>query len=283
MSLLETAQVLRGVALHSQARPLERPMRQRSAGTAGASLPREAPSAETAVQAPARVDEIHERAHREGFERGLDEGRASGFEVGLAAGREEGHAAGREEGLAAGREEGLASGREEGLAAGREAGEAAVREARRDELARLAGVVRQAADQVARRIEQAEEDMLELVFEIVCRIAGDSAITRDGARRLVKHSIAQLAGSPLVSVRMHAQDVAQLRGDAELAAMLDAAAKDDVKWLADERVQLGGCLLESASGTLDATLETQLQRLRDTLLATRRARTPGTSQGSEAC
>jgi flagellar biosynthesis/type III secretory pathway protein FliH len=34
-------------------------------------------------------------------------------------------------------------------------------------------------------------------------------------------------------------------------------------------VKWGGCVLEGASGNLDARLETQMQRLRDTLLAAR--------------
>ncbi|MEN9868607.1 MAG: hypothetical protein RL748_4197, partial [Pseudomonadota bacterium] len=38
----------------------------------------------------------------------------------------------------------------------------------------------------------------------------------------------------------------------------------------DASIKLGGCLLESTVGTLDARLETQLQRLRDSLLQVRR-------------
>ena len=41
--------------------------------------------------------------------------------------------------------------------------------------------------------------------------------------------------------------------------------------VADERVELGGCLIETDGGTLDGRLETQLKRLRDTLLDAARA------------
>ncbi len=44
-----------------------------------------------------------------------------------------------------------------------------------------------------------------------------------------------------------------------------------VELLADERVELGGCLIETGGGTLDGRLETQLKRLRDTLLGAARA------------
>jgi flagellar biosynthesis/type III secretory pathway protein FliH len=40
--------------------------------------------------------------------------------------------------------------------------------------------------------------------------------------------------------------------------------------LSDDRVLLGGCLIETSGGTLDGRLETQMQQLRDTLLAARR-------------
>ena len=40
--------------------------------------------------------------------------------------------------------------------------------------------------------------------------------------------------------------------------------------VADDSIALGGCLLETARGGLDARLETQVQRLRELLLAARR-------------
>jgi flagellar assembly protein FliH len=43
-----------------------------------------------------------------------------------------------------------------------------------------------------------------------------------------------------------------------------------IELVADERVELGGCLIETSSGTLDGRLETQLQRLCDTLASVAR-------------
>jgi flagellar assembly protein FliH len=42
-----------------------------------------------------------------------------------------------------------------------------------------------------------------------------------------------------------------------------------VEIAADDRVELGGCLLETPSGTLDSRLEVQLANLRRTLLEAR--------------
>ena len=51
--------------------------------------------------------------------------------------------------------------------------------------------------------------------------------------------------------------------------LLEGGNASGVELVADEQVKLGGCVLEGASGNLDARLETQLQRLRDTLLRAR--------------
>ena len=51
--------------------------------------------------------------------------------------------------------------------------------------------------------------------------------------------------------------------------LLEDGSASEVELVADEQVKWGGCVLEGTSGNLDARLETQLQRLRDTLLRAR--------------
>jgi len=281
MGKLAGAGVLRNVVLDPRPRVLEPAGRahpgaaeQGNAMTApfdAAQTP--APSDPAQARAPFAFDDEHAAARRDGYAAGVEEGRAAGFEAGrdsgFAAGHEEGHAAG----LAAGHAEGHAAGHEAGLAAGREVAEEAVRESHRALLVRLDGVVRSAEQQVGRRVEEAEDDMVELVFATVCRIAGELALSRAGVRGMLRHAIAQLAEGPLVAVRVHGQDLALLRGEADFPAALERpGGPRDVQWIADERIELGGCRLEAATGTLDLALETQLARLRETLLEARRAR-----------
>jgi flagellar assembly protein FliH len=274
MDKLAGALVLRNVVLDPRSRVLERVARARwNAVAAVDAMPVPVEPAAPVLG----IDAAHAAARREGYATGIEEGRAAGLEAGresgFAVGHEEGHGAGREAGFAAGHAEGYAAGHEAGLGAGSRAAEEAVREAHRVSLERLAGIVLAAEQQVARRLEQSEDDMVELVFATVCRIAGELAVSRAGVRGMLRHSIAQLADGPLVAVRVHEQDLAVLRGDADFPAALERpGGPRDVQWVADERVELGGCRLESATGTLDLTLETQLARLRDTLLETRRAR-----------
>ena len=51
--------------------------------------------------------------------------------------------------------------------------------------------------------------------------------------------------------------------------LLEDGSATEVELVADTQVKWGGCVIEGASGNLDARLETQMQRLRDTLLNAR--------------
>jgi flagellar assembly protein FliH len=52
---------------------------------------------------------------------------------------------------------------------------------------------------------------------------------------------------------------------------LGPSPEPKVEVVADERVALGGCIIETSGGTLDARLEVQLQQLVDTLTRARHA------------
>jgi flagellar assembly protein FliH len=273
MDKLARAHVLRNLALDPRSRALPSATRARHVPAA---LDAVAVPPDLSIPGPAPA-EAWEAAHRDGYAAGLEEGRAAGFEAGreagFASGHDEAQAAGRKSGLEAGHAEGYEAGREAGIAAGREAAEEAVRESHRAALERLEAIVHSAERDVARRVEQSEDDVVELVFAAVCRIVGELAVTRAGVRGMVRHAIAELSEGPLVAVRLHEQDLALLRGEADFPSALERpGGPKGVQWIADERIELGGCRLEAMDGTLDVALETQLARLRDALLETRRAR-----------
>lgn len=125
-------------------------------------------------------------------------------------------------------------------------------------------------------LQDAEEDMLSLVFEAVCRITGEQAVSRDGARAMLQRTVQAWHGRRPLSVHMHPDDLDALQSDAPLRQMLSAsgftAERQTLRWVADPEVQLGGCLLRSEEGALDARLEVQLQALRASLAQTREVR-----------
>lgn len=261
--------VLRGVLLAGEARPLARPVREAVPlrplpGVPAASATPLAPIAVRSAEA-----EEDGAARRQAYQDGFDEGRRLGEAAGRADGLRAGQAEGREEGL----RQGLEQGRQQGHAEGVEQGRATLREAEQAqaELQRtLAERVRQldallaaVPAQVAQRLEQCEPEMLGLCFDALAQVLGQSG--SEGARALVRQALAQSRARGSVTVRVHPRDLEAVRGDASLASA--AGPESQVHWLADERVQLGGCVIASPEGGLDARLETQLARLAALLAA----------------
>ncbi|WP_158534226.1 FliH/SctL family protein [Paracidovorax avenae] len=158
--------------------------------------------------------------------------------------------------------------------------EAQERQSAAQEVARRAERLEQLAGQLAqewtRFLQGAEDDMLDIVFEAVCRITGDRAVTRDGARELLVLSLEAWHGRHPLNVHLHPDDAAMLKEDAltleALASRGFDAGRESVRWVADPEVRMGGCLLRSAEGALDARLERQLQALASRLAETRAGR-----------
>ncbi len=174
-------------------------------------------------------------------------------------------------------------------------GEAQQRQSAAQEVARRTERLEQLAGQLAqewtRFLQGAEDDMLDVIFEAVCRIAGDRAVTRDGAREMLARSLEAWHGRHPLSVHLHPDDAAILKEDAATLEVLASrgfdAGRERVRWVADPEVRMGGCLLRSAEGALDARLERQLQALAARLAEARAGRRQqaagaGGSVGGEA-
>lgn len=133
-----------------------------------------------------------------------------------------------------------------------------------------AGRLEALADSFARQAGDlatlAEDEMVALAFEAVCRVLGTHAASRDGVRAQLLHAIEAWESSEPVTLCLHPDDAALLDSDSELATRLRGALPRLLKWQADPQVELGGCMLKSAQGALDARLETQIEALRDSIL-----------------
>jgi flagellar assembly protein FliH len=75
-----------------------------------------------------------------------------------------------------------------------------------------------------------------------------------------------------VVVRLHPGDCAALRNGGK-GLFPGKNGRGKVELVADEEVSLGGCILETSGGSLDARIETQIERLRDSLLKVRQGKT----------
>ncbi|MDN8618014.1 FliH/SctL family protein [Variovorax ginsengisoli] len=123
--------------------------------------------------------------------------------------------------------------------------------------------------QIEARLAEAEDDTLGLAFEVVCRVLGEEAVRPDRLRSQFARAIEGLRNRQLVAVHLHPEDLAALERNGGLSDL--CAGAPGIRWVASSAVVLGGCILESPEGGLDARFETQLQALRD-LLQDSRAR-----------
>ena len=114
---------------------------------------------------------------------------------------------------------------------------------------------------LAGHIEGLEDVVVEIAFAAVCKLLGDSAFTEGGTRGLVREAMRGITAKEGLVVRVSPADHRAL-----------APGQDPrVELVADERVALGGCIVETADGTLDARLEVQLQQLVGALTRARQA------------
>ena len=203
--------------------------------------------AAAAQKAAAEQTQAVEQAYREGLEAGREEVRQSGFEKGL----------------------------QQGLVQGREAGAIEVqreKETLHAAMARQSGLLdqlvqslkTQTAQHLMQRLETAEDEMVSLCHAAIGRLLGEHALDAEIIIGAVRRAMGECCGDTLeslLSVHVHPDDLALLQADAGLARWLADKDGGRVVWRADGEVTLGGCVVRSTHGSLDARLETQLEAL----------------------
>ena len=171
----------------------------------------------------------------------------------IAGAREEGYAAGLAQGLEKGRAEGTAQGKaqahaewNERLAALQSAWGAA-----------LEGFVRERENLLA----AARVDVLRLALNIAQRvtrrqIAGDNTVVLDQVTRVLE----MLSRPTRLKIRVHPEDEAACR-DALPGLMQRYAAAEQVEVVSDATLARGSCVAAGASGEIDASITTMLDRI----------------------
>lgn len=192
---------------------------------------------------------------------------------------------GYDEGFAKGVAEGLAQGTEKAMQLALQAAEQAERdlfvqnerlvqelkqEAQADcdaRLAQLDKLIAALAPQIDARVQAAEDDILALCFEVICRLLGEHAPRPEALQAQLKQSTDAMRNGQLVAIHLHPEDLAVLEKAG--VAPAESGERDGVQWIGSNEVVLGGCILQSPEGGLDARFETQLQALRELLQRSR--------------
>lgn len=115
----------------------------------------------------------------------------------------------------------------------------------------------------------AQDGVLEIAFAATTKLLGKVLVTRDGVAALVAEVLKQVMDTHKpVFVRLAAVDYRLLQEDPLWLEHFNSV--HEVQIVADHRVSVGGCIVESKAGLLDARLEVQLTRFMETLLEVRR-------------
>jgi flagellar assembly protein FliH len=111
-------------------------------------------------------------------------------------------------------------------------------------------------------VRAAQDEIVALCFETLCRMLGPHALRPDSVRAQVEALAAQGLAGLDASIHVHPKDAQHL-----LRSAVETAS--GFRWVADSDVTLGGCIVRRAGGGLDARLEAMLETCKDRLLAAR--------------
>jgi flagellar assembly protein FliH len=135
------------------------------------------------------------------------------------------------------------------------------------EITRLRMLVASLSQVLETQIAAVEDVTVAIAFEAICKVLGQNAVTRDGIVAVVRQAATHAIHTEKIMARINPDDLKLLRTTGVLDDTLPSGMP--ISWVSDETVLVGGCVLETDSGELDARLETQIEQLRATITAAR--------------
>ncbi|MCW7540873.1 FliH/SctL family protein [Aquabacterium sp. A7-Y] len=163
------------------------------------------------------------------------------------------------------RQRGRAEGRKEGLELGRKEAAAAEEALRQQALEEVRQVLQRIEAEQGKLLQGLQDDVGEIAFAAVCRILGEHAVTPAAVAGCVTQQLDALPHRGPLTVKLHPRDVQTLQP----WLLSPEGARHALVLCADETLALGGCVIETGHGRHDASLETQLRRLKALLDAHR--------------
>ncbi len=155
-------------------------------------------------------------------------------------------------------QKGFYQGREEGVRLGQEEIKPYVE--------MIEAIVKEWEERKERFFEENELVVVRLAFEIAKKVVHQEiSANPDLILYVVREALKKAAGSQNLTVRLNPQDVAVLeKGKEERLPELKKFERLEI--VADEKIERGGCILETDSGLLDAQLAVQLKKIEEALL-----------------
>ena len=107
--------------------------------------------------------------------------------------------------------------------------------------------------------------VIQMVFELSTKvIKQEIEVNREVTLSLVRNALRRVVDATTLRIRVHADDLETIRTNrADLLTLVDGA--NHVEIIEDRRVSLGGCIIETNAGSIDARIETQLETVSEAL------------------
>lgn len=186
-------------------------------------------------------------------------GHANGYASGASGARGPGsHGATLSNELDRLREAARAEGYAAGLAAGREAG--------RTQIEHEAARVRALADAACARWDDAQAQLASQVLDLALHVArkvlhADARVRREALLAVVQEALHGLVdAAQRAEIHVHPADATMIRG-----GLGEELSRGQWKLVEDQRIEPGGCRIQTPHGEIDATLATRWRRVLDAL------------------
>lgn len=157
----------------------------------------------------------------------------------------------------------------EGHRAGEAVAQEKVQAATRASLQHMSAIAAAAETRFQDEVPVLMEACADIVTTAFTKLAGARLVTRDAAIGAVEQVLARVKEGRELTIRVNNADVAALNDVVD--DLTEAFAGRKVQVVADARIELGGCIVESKHGALDGRFESQLRELFETLRAAKLA------------
>ena len=121
-------------------------------------------------------------------------------------------------------------------------------------------------EQVQKRLRELEGELVEFAAEAAIRLVNDLPISTEILEASILDALKHCENDIEVSVHLNPADLKMLK-ESESELLSDSPQQRRVRYLKDEKVSRGGCLVETRCGVIDGRRETREKLLMETVKA----------------
>jgi flagellar assembly protein FliH len=126
------------------------------------------------------------------------------------------------------------------------------------------GVLASLRNTFPRVVQQSEQALIELAFEVARKLVNDMPINRELVEAAVRAALAQVGENAEYHVSLHPEDLALLQ-QCSSPVLLPGPGNEAIHFSPSPEVSRGGCLVQSRFGIVDTRRETKVEMVKQSL------------------